>query len=398
MNMELDFTNGRIGNVDGRATLFKSIIDRDWNLTLYSQVCNHDEKIIFNNDYKNEYGINNKWISSINYRPDKLVHPKTDLLIIENGPDNWLFKTKYKQQPFIRRCAEVMNSYSGDVFILGIHPDVPFPLDKMAYCKVQYNDKKNVYRNNSGSDPAHGWASYDEICKDKRLIFFNQAHNQERYLDFFDKKRQGFRKHNVEFHRLPVLYGRWLVPKNLRKLKRNPQYDFVYMGYPRGREKEFTKYIFPVAKKFNVDSWGPWDKKSNLKYKDEAINNSVNVHEFLPSQIMCVEKYNDSLISLGLISERLQECGWITHRTLETIHSGCILLGLKNAIGISEYLKKKYLISSPEEIIEWTEKLKSMSLKKRISVWEEQYNKIKKYNGEYMLNHIMKHYNKEEKK
>lgn len=397
MNMELDFTNAKIGNIEGRATLFKAIIDSGWNLTLYSQVTKHDEELIYGKkDIKNEYGIDNRWIKSIDYLPDKLVKPNTDLLIIENGPDNLLFKTRYDGIPFIRRCAEVLNSYSGLVFILNIHPDVPFPLAKMAYCDVQYSDPKNCYRINRGSSPEHGWASYDEICKDKTLIFFNQAHNQRKYLDHFDRKRQGYGPYGVKFHRLPILYGRWLIPKTIRgNIRHNPPFDFVYLGYPRYREKEFRKFVYALQP-HTVHTWGPWYKKSNAKFMMETDEQkNIVIIDFLEAQVLCTYKYHDAYASLSLISQKLQECGWVTHRTLETIHSGCILFGIAGAEGITDYLDEKYLVSSGEELKHNITIIRNMPYSKRQAVWEEQFEKIKKYDGFYMLRHLMKVYRRE---
>ncbi len=397
MNMEIDFTTAKMGNAEGRITLFKSIIDAGWKLTLYSQVTTDNEELLYSTDLSNKDGINNKWIKSINYKPDKLIEEDINLLIIENGPDNLLFKTRYNKQPFIRRCAEIMNSYSGLVFIFNIHPDVPFPLEKMAYCDVQYSDKNNVYRKNKGSHPDHGWASYDEICKDKKLIFFNQAHNQEKYLDFFDRRRQGYRKRGVTFYQLPILYGSWLIPKYIKKrgLKKQPNYDFVYLGYPRYREKEFSDFLFPLINKFDIHCWGPWDKKSNLKFKNECLNLGFKIHGFLPSFVMCPKTYHKSYASLGLISKKLQECGWVTHRTLETIHSRCILFGIDQATGIRDYLDEEFLVSNSKQLGSWLKKLKSISYKKRKQIWEQQYEKIKKYDGRNMIKHLMKIYRKE---
>jgi len=399
MNMELDFTAGKIGNIEGRATLFKAIVDAGWDLTLYSQISAHDEQVYFERKYSNEYGIDNRWISKIDYRAGGKVKPNTDLLIVENGPDNWLFRTRYGinygNQPFVRRCAEVLNTYQGLVFILNIHPDVPFPLDKMAYCDVPYGSNRNVYRSGNGSDVKHGWASWDEVCKDKKLVFFNQAYNQEAYLDAFDKKRQGYRKHKVKFYRLPILYGDWLIPENIRGwFRKKPHFELVYMGYPRYREKEFRQFFFDISEA-KIDSWGPWNKKANLKFKEEATNNGIKVHDFLPAQVQCTLKYQNSKVTLGLISKKLQACGWVTHRTLESIHSGCILLGLRNAEGISDYLDDDFLVGDKEEFVSKIKQVLNWSYIQRKHAHEEQFKKIKKYDGEFMLKYLTKMYRRE---
>jgi hypothetical protein len=407
MNMEIDFTKGKIGNIEGRATLFKAIIDAGHNLTLYSQVTMHEEKILLdpNTNYDNEYGVDNSWFDSINYEPDQLINANTDLLIIENGPDNLLFKTRFpkfddpegENQTFIRRCAEAVDSYEGVVFFLNIHPDVPFPLKKMANSEVDFHDKENVYLNNEGSKPEHGWASHKEFYKNKKLVFFNQAHDTEKYLDLFDGKRQGYREAGVKTYRLPILFGRWLLPEKIRnrgygKLK---TYETVYMGYPRYREKEFEYYFFKLAKQAKIDTWGPWDKKANKEFKEKTIEANISVHGFLPAQIMCTEIYNKSLVSIGLISKKLQQCGWVTHRTLETIHSGCILLGIRNAIGINEYIDSEFLVSGRKEFRFFVDKILGLNQKVRRALWTRQFEKIKKYDGEYMLNYLLKIYNKE---
>jgi len=396
MQMELDFTNARVGNIEGRATLFKAIIDAGWDLTLYSQVTQHDEQLLSGQkDIANNYGIDNRWIRSIHYKPDKMIDTDTDLLMVENGPDNWMFRTRYGKQPFIRRCAEAMGSYSGLVFILGIHPDVPFPLDKLAYCDVPYHNKLNCYRKGTGSDPDHSWASYEEICLDKKLIFFNQAYNQEKYLDNFDRKRQGYRKHNVKFERLPILYGRWLLPEYIRDdpFKEGYKLQFVYLGYPRYREKDYRYWLFDQP--FKVDSWGPWHKKANLAFNQEASEHGTSVRPFLPAQVMCTDVYWQANLSFGLISKKLQECGWVTHRTLETIHSGCILLGIEGVEGIDDYLDNDFQMSNRKELKHMVGDILNMSYKTQKRIWESQFEKIKKYDGNHMLKYLMKIYRRE---
>ena len=405
MNMEIDFTKGKIGNIEGRATLFKAIIDTGHRLTLYSQVTMVEEKMLAGKNYENEYGIDNSWFGSLHYKPDQPVDENTDLLIVENGPDNLLFKTRFpsfhdkngSNQTFIRRSAEAIDSYSGIVFFLNIHPDVPFPLRKMANAEVDYSDKENVYRKNAGSKPEHGWGSHDEFYKNKKLVFFNQAHNNEKYLDLFDGNRQGYRDANITTYRLPILFGRWLLPEKVRKLKYHKlkRYGIVYMGYPRRREKEFEYYFFELAKRIQIDTWGPWDKKANFDFKQETFFNNINVHGFLPAQIMCTRKYNRSILSLGLISKKLQQCGWVTHRTLETIHSGCILLGIRGADGINEYLDDQFLISGKKEFSFLVDKILGLNQKAQRFLWREQFEKIKKYDGEYMVEYLLDIYEKE---
>ena len=407
MNMEIDFTKGKIGNVEGRATLFRAIIDAGWHLTLYSQVTIPEEKMLLdpNLTYDNDYNIDNSWFDSINYKPNSPVDHDTDLLMIENGPDNLLFKTRFpsfmekngENQTFIRRCAEAIDSYEGVIFFLNIHPDVPFPLKKMANSEVDYHDKENVYLNNKGSKPEHGWAAHEEFYKNKKLVFFNQAHDTEKYLDLFDGKRQGYREAGVKTYRLPILFGRWLLPEKIRtrgysKLK---NYETVYMGYPRYREKEFEHYFFKLAKKHKIDVWGPWDKKANKKFKEKTIEANISVHDFLPAQIMLSEIYHKSLVSLGLISRKLQQCGWVTHRTLETIQSGCILFGIREAVGISEYIDSEFLVSGRNEFQFFVDKILGLNQKARRVLWNKQFEKIKKYDGEYMLNYLLKIYDKE---
>jgi len=396
MQMELDITNAKVGNIEGRATLFRAIIDAGWDLTLYSQVTKHDENLLAGYDIRNNYGIDNRWIRSIKYKPDQPADQDTKLLIVENGPDNWMFKTRYNDnQPFIRRCAEVMNSYSGLVFIFGIHPDVPFPLDKLAHCKVGFNSKHNVYRRGKGSHVDHGWASYDEICKHKKLIFFNQAYNQEKYLDNYDRKRQGYRKHKVKFYRLPILYGRWLLPKYIRDTpyREEVKLEFVYLGYPRYREKEYRYYLFD--QKFRIDAWGPWHKKANLEFNQEASEHGTVVHNFLPAQVMCTDIYWQAHLSFGLISQKLQECGWVTHRTLETIQSGCILLGIHGVDGVDDYLYPAFQMSSRKELGAKVKQILSLNHKKKKQLWRDQFEKIKKYDGKFMLKYLMKIFRKE---
>jgi hypothetical protein len=408
MNMEIDFTRGKIGNIEGRATLFRAIIDAGYHLTLYSQITKPEEKSLYEKDYENEYGIDNSWFASIDYKPNSPVDEDTDLLIVENGPDNLLFKTRFpsfhdkngSKQTFIRRSAEAIDSYNGIVFFLNIHPDVPFPLRKMANSEVDFSDKSNIYRLENGSLPEHGWASHKEFYKNKKLIFFNQAYNNEKYLDFFDGNRQGYRDSGVVTHRLPILFGRWLLPKKIRKRKYSKlkEHEIVYMGYPRAREKEFEYYFFNLARKHKMDAWGPWDKKANYEFKRKSMRSNIDVHGFLPAQIMCTEIYNKSIVSLGLISKKLQQCGWVTHRTLETIQSGCILLGIRGADGINEYLDDEFLISSKKEFGFLVEKIIGLNQKDRKSQWRKQFEKIKKYDGEYMVDYLLKIYNKERRR
>ena len=391
MNIELNYANAKLGNAESRATLLRALIGHGHKITIYSQVKKQDEELLMSKKkIEPVNSIDLDWIRHIKYKPDKPVDTNTDLLFVETGPDNLTFRTKFNnREPFIRRCANILNSYQGIVFFLNTDPDLPFPIHKMAHCKYPYLHKKNVYRNGAGSHPDHGWADPKEILKDKKLIFFNQAYNQKAYNALYDRSRSRIQELGYESHMLPVVYDKALVP--LRQLQKPfpAPYGIVYIGYPRKREKLFEKFVMGVNINGNPPrTWGPWDKKTNYNFKERAIFAGVNIGPFLDNYYQCCYRYYQATCTIVLASDKSRKCGVITHRTLESIHSGCLTFGIKDHSHITEYIDEEFLVDSKNDLIRKISKYSDRN--KYFEALEKQRNKIDKYNGKMAVRYFMK--------
>ena len=105
--------------------------------------------------------------------------------------------------------------------------------------------------------------------------------------------------------------------------------------------------------------------------------------------------YHDSLFTITLSSAKSRYAGAVTHRSLESIRSGCITLAIRDYIAIDKYIDEEFLVSSPKDVERWYRKLSLMNYKQRFALLEKQFNKIEKYNGHYFLRKIMKIFQKE---
>jgi hypothetical protein len=397
MNIEMNIANAILGNAEGRISLLKAIVEAGWDLTLYSQLSLRDEEDYHNKTMLNEFVLNNKWYYHVKYKPDKPVDSNTDLLIIESGPDNWLYNTRYNRQKAIRRCADVMSSYFGPVFIFNTDCHTLFPLHKIGFSPIQYSDRRNKFRlGKKGQAEAHGWADYEEIFENKKLIIFNQTHDQKAYLDTFDRARQQYRYMRVKCYNLPIVYDLSIIPRGIRdRHNADPFHGLIYLGFPRQREKEFEE-LYLNSGINNIEVWGPWNKKKYLEKKTYWEKEyGLQVHGFLPRWVLCPMTYYKSLMCVTLSPKRWRGAGLVTHRVLEAIHGGCLTLGIKEHKGIENYLDDEFLVESGKEVGQWFRKAAKMPIKKRFDILDQQFDKIKKYNGMYMLKYLMKVYRRE---
>ena len=194
------------------------------------------------------------WIKSLEYDPEGTAED-CELLIVESSACQWMFGCAVTKQPAIRRCADILNSYTGKVIVEQSDPDLPFPFGKLGGADKGWSDEENPYRLKEDKGHQHledyGWADPEEIWDNKEYYVCVRAIEKEailhdgmangkrfRYNDFVEEGK-------INIVPMPQAYDFEHHNVGVEGFNEDPKYDLVYAGYPRS-DTRTNKFLFLV--------------------------------------------------------------------------------------------------------------------------------------------------------
>lgn len=389
MFMEINYNVAENGFGEERPMLFKNFLDHGHQVKLLTPLCKRDRNLlnkVYNGTYKSlppSEGVDHFWMKGLEYDPAGYADG-CDVLVVENGPLNITFRDSNTDQPCIRRMVDIINKFEGLVLFYQSDPLLPFPFWRLTMAERQWSHTDNTVRQTGKGIESDGWADYDEIFKDKKIVCLGKSSrviNEPEYVvDCMDgprfRYRHFFDEGLIKFDFLPTGYDPWFI--------RNINFDFenrlsclVYFGFPRSRVQEFRKAYSDFAKRTVI--YGPWrNGEDREKILLDCLSEGMCYGGFLDGFIEVAKTYGKFKVNMNLIPKRAQDLGWISNRFFESIFCGCITIGDPKTWGIKDYCIGE-LIEDPKyiEYNDLIRKILNLSNNEYTCLADKQFNKVK---------------------
>jgi len=334
------------------------------------------------------------WFESVTYAPKKDASD-CDLLIVESSACNWMFK--WQGQPLIRRCAEILDSYSGTVIIEQSDPELPFPFGKLGCAKRKYSHSKNPYR--LGEESGHkelelyGWADPKEIWDNKTYFVATRALDEEAIKDIgmYNGIRFQYKKlaeeDKITILHMPQAYDFESHNEGV-EYNHEPTIDITYAGYPRTdqRERKFVELFLGLDNSVDKAVCGPWNKTSreelrtDLDYNYVEYRGNLSWHD-LPRFL------NESKFTLYLGVSKAYRLNWQTNKPFEAISSGSVLLFDEGIKYLEDWLGAEFIIGE-HNLDLWSFIIKNIDNEDRKALWEWQHSQISFMTWDYYLQEL----------
>jgi len=153
-----------------------------------------------------------------------------------------------------------------------------------------------------------------------------------------------------------------------------PRYRLTYVGNDSERRATFRKFFTPLSKKNKLHLFGGGMSRRTEGYQsfDQYVGNTKMHGPIEQDQVW--RTYNMSRTCLSIARPRYYDLGWIVHRWLEVVLSGCILLVPREMYGIEKYMNDNFLVGDSDEL----EKKVSLFNRVKMSSLEQANNMQKK--------------------
>jgi len=371
MSIELDYNTAQTGYCEMRVGWFRELIRLGHTIKCLSAF-SKDSLLTYNKVNSEEFTNDEidgpydmSWLKSVEYDIDGYAED-CDLLIVEPGALSWQYgmKNASGHHPQMRRCVDVLNSYKGTVLIEQSDPDLPFPFWKMAFSEKPW-DKKNPYckGNPTVKDypdlEKYGWANYDEIFEDKNYVVLLKTKKIDEVIKTCDGNRFGYGRvqekvgDKLQFIYAPQAYDCSLLNYGEEnpgaKFNVAPQFDLIYAGYPRNREKRFLKRFINLDRYVTRCVTGPnWDKDKAAEMNSLLQFNSITNFGRVPWKDIN-RRVNDAACSLYLGVPRSTKLGWETSRPFEAVMNGSVILYYSEDHYLVELFGEKYCIDKYDD-------------------------------------------------
>ena len=382
MLLELDFNLAKVGYCEMRVGWIRAMQKQGHTIKVLTPFTKETADTYAKLQKDADYNYGGKfpidWIGDIEYDP-KGGAADCDLLIVECAATNFMFTDKITGQPCMRRVCDILNGYKGLVVIEQSDPDLAFPFWKFARSKYDWEHKDNPYRNNTHKGKEnledYGWATHDEIFKDKKYLVVIKSQDIEAAIKTMDGTRYGYKRLYEEgvidvayIGQVydPALTGGW-------GFNEVPHYDLIYAGYPRNREKDFQKYMFDQPFYMQLAVIGPWHKKKYEELAEDLSLHHIN-NEGCVKWVEVPEFISKSKASLYLGVPRAKKLSWETSRPFEAVFCGTIVIYDDSAIYLNELFGDTFNIDQHPNIIK---ELCFIDIEHRRNWWAYQYERIK---------------------
>jgi hypothetical protein len=314
-----------------------------------------------------------------------------DVLVIENGPLNMTFMDSDTNQPHIRKVVDIINKFEGLVIFYQSDPLLPFPFWRLTHAERPWSHPDNNVRNKRAAVEADGWADYDEIFKNKKIlcvgkglkIGWEDAMASDRFNYPF------FKQNNlISFDFMATGYDRYFIPHIKDQNFDGKLFDLGYVGFPRSRVQFFKKFYGKYLDK--THTVGPWDKDAVAReVLDDFRDKGMKWYGYLKGYIEVTQFYNETKYCMNLLPRKGQELGWISNRMFESVHCGCVTFGDKDTYGIEHYVPNPLIIDFNKPHDAALEHFLSYGKQDWECLWYYQYDKIK--NWDY-ANYVIPHF------
>jgi len=384
MTIELDFETARVGYCEMRVGWIKALLKLGHTVKVLSTFSKDTEKAW-------KASKEDDWLHKVEYGPSDNASD-CDLLIVECSATNFMYGDKTTKQSCMRRTANIIDSYRGLVIIEQSDPDLAFPFWKMAHSKKDWENNNNPYRLDvaRGRDDMedYGWATHEEIYDGKEYLILVKSRDIDKVLDVMDGTRYGYKRiidsgEDVKVVFAPQAYDPEF--SNQHTFNENPEYDLIYAGYPRNREKLFRQYMFenPFLKKAVI---GPWNKKKNKELRLELPFDYVQNVGCVPWKDVA-PFINSSKTALYLGVPRSIKLDWETSRPYETVFNHSIVVYGDEARYLKVMFGEYFNVSKNEDLFR---QIGAMSNEVRHHNWQEQYNYIKHQDWDWFVVELQK--------
>ena len=394
--IELDYATATGTCAEVRVGLLKELIRRGHQVTIYSEVKQEDERLFSGSKSSlaeflvddHQYPLD--WAQKINYSP--LGFPiDQDVLIVENGPTNFMYQNRYFNIPHIRRCLEVINAHKGLVLYYIVDPDLALLVGKIAFCEHPWGHPLNGFTNPDERkkplwEVRSGWGTHDGLFANKRIVCLVNCTDIKTYIGKIEPvDRIGLgRLRDISFEFMPVAYDTDLVGG--LTFQCDPQMFHVYCGHERGRRKKLE--TFYAGSGLGADVFGGW---SDGLFKKRLMKKDIRFHGNIKYGVCEVPKiYNNSCVSTLIGDPLHEESGWLTSRMFEVIYSKCIELVDVAMKGVASILGDEFVVRSADECRDKLLKIRDMSAEERHSMNERQLKSLSNLTWENAVDHLQK--------
>lgn len=337
------------------------------------------------------------WIKGVDYQPSATAED-CELLIVESSAVQWMFGCSVTQQPAIRRCVDILNSFKGVVVIEQSDPDLPFPFGKLGMVEKSWSDESNPYRLGIATGheelESYGWANPEEIWDNKQYIVCTRTSDPDKILAdgmsngvrfrYTDAKNQ----HGVKFKSMPQTYD--FDHHNVKLgTEENKKCDLIYTGFPRSdtREKRFDALFLDMEGPVIKAVCGPWEKSKRDYKMYDLLLGCVTYAGNLPWADLPVF-ISEAKFSLFLGVSKSYKLDWATNKPFESISSGAILL-YDEIDYLVEMLGSNFVINNSNRK-NWSNVIINISDEERKTIAQWQYNQIRKYDWAYYITRLAK--------
>ena len=395
--VELDPYTSMGGYTEIRFMMFRELIRRGHEITIFTPMPIKSELLmqsIKDGTFKQpDDGLDYSFIKKIKYEPKGFPDKSYNVLYVENGTASWMYHDRYWDGAQIRRCVTVIDAFRGLVIYDHVDPDLPFPLWKMSgMTKYDFDNKNNPYR--KGRDGLGGllgledysWGTNKEMFTGKKSVLWVHTDDIQQAVDAHASGGRCRYKQLIDQKLLKVAsfpsccynYGMDL------KFNQDPEFDLLYTGYPRGREKMFEHNFSDMPSVLNMAVTGPWERRGR-KGKVTLNQNTTNLGYLAGFINMTHHVHNRSKAVLCLCVSRTKTLHWVTYRHLEVVFSKSIGFYDKGYTAMNKYLGPEFAINDRPDAMKKYLWMKYMSPLEREAVWKYQYNMCKRYNMSYAV-------------
>jgi hypothetical protein len=328
--------------------------------------------------------VNNEWMKNLEYEPDGFADD-CDVLVVENGPLNITFIDHYTNQPMIRRVIDIVNKFNGLVIWYQTDPLLPFPFWRLTMAERPWSHSDNNVRNKVAAVEDDGWGDFSEIFGNKINVCIGKALEVEKFPDAMNGERFRYKhfleKGLISFKYIPTGYDHHFLP-HIKYDWNKKVYPMTYIGFPRSRMSSFRKFYEPFME--NVHVYGPWEGSGKTEFLNEFRNIGMRWYGHAKGYIDITQMYDESLCCVNLAPGKAQDIGWITNRVFESIFCGCLVLGDKETVGISNYVPQELMVDETN-IREVVKRIFESTQQEYVDLMNKQYSMVKHLNYDYIV-------------
>ncbi len=388
------------GFQEERWAIYRELIKRGHKIRILTPLTIPSEKLLHGvqaGTIKEEGGLDVTWMKQIEYDPTGFCNKEDDVLVVECGPPNFLFDDKYTGGLQIRRCAEICGTHKGLLIFSQNDPELPMSLWKMGMAKYPWSHKKNMYRietkdntydegkynlkNYKNKEP-YGWGDFDEMFGNKTVVLATKSLVPEKVAENYNGSRDRYadlvKEGLLHVESLPTAYEPLYV-KDMY-FNEDPEYDILYTGYPRHREKEFVELFCGMSSKLEMGVTGPWNEK-----KQAILSEHIECIGQLKGFRSMPKISNMSRAILQLAVKRAKVYDWVTSRHLEAVFSGAVCFYDSGYGCMEKYLGSEFAVKNHADAEKKYKWIARMGPNSRYKIWRYQMEKCKKYTWEWYI-------------